>query len=77
MSDHACHKVAQAIIRLIAFALAVTSFLLYTGDILAFVEHQPLPRPAVLALKGVPFLAGIVLAIKSRALAGRLTRDMD
>jgi hypothetical protein len=40
-------------------------------------SQMPLPRPGWLALKAIPFLTGLILFWKSRALAERLTKDLD
>ena len=77
MSENAYTRVAQAVIRLIAFALVVISFFLYASDLYLFLSHQPPPRPGTLALKAIPFLIGVALYWKSRALAGQLTKDLD
>ena len=70
-------KAAQSVIRLIAFVCVATSFFLYTADLYLFVSHRALPSPGRLVLKAVPFLAGLILYWKSRAMALRLTKDLD
>jgi hypothetical protein len=81
-------KVAEAVIRLVAFVFVVTSFLLYAVDpyvcSLLFPGHydmlslpRPLPRPGLLALKAIPFLIGVALVCASRALAVHFTKDLD
>jgi hypothetical protein len=70
-------KVAQATIRLLAFALVIISLLLYVDDLRLLLSQMPLPRPGWLALKAIPFLTGLILFWKSRALAERLTKDLD
>jgi hypothetical protein len=81
-------KVAQAVIRLIAFGLVVTSFLLYVSDRSSYYVHaligsdltkdQPPPtRPGLRALQIIPLVVGLILFWKSRALAERLTKDLD
>jgi hypothetical protein len=77
-------RVAQAVIRLIAFALVVISFLLYISDHVSQYEFaglslppQPPPRRGRLAWQAIPFLIGLILFWKSRALADRLTKDLD
>jgi hypothetical protein len=77
MSDKAWTKVAQSVIRLIAFALVVISCFLYADDLYLFLSHRPAPRSGRLALKAIPFLIGLILYWKSRALAVRLTKDLD
>ena len=81
-------KVAQAIIRLIAFALVVTSFILYVSDrSISYLhamarlnlakEPSPPPRPGLPVLQAIPFFIGLILFWKSRALAERLTKDLE
>jgi hypothetical protein len=70
-------KVAQSVIRLVAFVLVVMSFFLYAADLYLFLSHRPVPGPGWMVLKGVPFLIGLLLFWKSRALAERLTKDLD
>jgi hypothetical protein len=77
MSDNAWTKVAQAVIRLVAFALVVISLLLYVDDLRLFLSRLPLSRPGVLVLKAIPFLIGLILFWQSRSLAERLTKDLD
>lgn len=71
-------KVAQAVIRLIAFALALISFFYYAEDAFLYLsKHQPVPAWGWLALQGLPLLIGLVLLLKCRALAEHFTRDLD
>jgi hypothetical protein len=70
-------RAAQSIIRLLAFGLVIFSFCLYASDVFLSLSHRPVSRPASLALKGLPFLAGLVLFWKSSGLALYLTRDLD
>ena len=82
-------KAIQSVLRLVAVALVVIAFFLYTNDIYWLVPHltgrpvagiaanPPPPRPVLLALKSVPFWIGLVLYCKSRALAERFTKDLD
>jgi hypothetical protein len=77
MSENAWSKVAQAVIRLVAFALCIVSVLLYLSDLEAALTQRQLSRPAILLLKGIPFLLGLILAFKSQALAARFTKDLD
>lgn len=77
MSDNAWTKVAQAVIRLVAFALIVISLLLYLDDIRAVLTQGELSRPVVLVLKGIPFLLGLILSFKTDSLAARWTKDLD
>jgi hypothetical protein len=77
MSDNTWTKVAQAVIRLIAFALVVVSCFLYADDLYLYLSHRPAPPSGRLAWKAIPFLIGLVLYWKSRALADRVTKDLD
>jgi len=101
MSENAYTRVAQAVVRLIAFGLMVTSLLLFVeelmhlfnyggftggfnggfnnGDVDMNGSHYVVFRvaPGKLFLKGIPFLIGLILFWKSRALAERLTKDLN
>jgi len=77
MSDKACTKVAQAVIRLLAFGCVATSFILYSGDLLLYLAHKEPSGAGWLVLKSVPFLVGMLLYWKSRDWAARLTKEMD
>jgi hypothetical protein len=55
----------------------LTSLGLYANDIFLYLSHRPANGPLVLALKGLPLLAGAALFWKSRALAEHLTQDLD
>lgn len=77
MSDNAGMKVAQAVIRFVAFGLFLTSFLLYAGDLLLYLSRRPVSGAGALALKGVPLLLGVILYCASRPIAVRLTKDLD
>ncbi len=70
-------KVAQAVIRLIAFVCVVASFFLYGDDFYIFVSQQSLPGRGWLILLAIPFLIGLILFWKCRALAARLTKGLD
>jgi hypothetical protein len=77
-------KVAQATIRLIAFALVVISLLLYVDDLSRMFKFGDnygslfvVVHVHTLVLKAIPFLVGLILFWKSRALAERLTKDLD
>ncbi|HEX4120009.1 MAG TPA: hypothetical protein VH619_05215 [Verrucomicrobiae bacterium] len=75
MSPYA--KAALSVLRLIAFGCIILSLALYSTDYFLFLSHRPLPGPWMLALKGVPFLAGLILYWKARPWALRLTRDLE
>jgi hypothetical protein len=70
-------KAVQSVLRLIAFGCIILSLALYSSDYFLYLSYRPLPGRGLLALKGVPLLAGLVLGWKARALAERLTRDLD
>jgi hypothetical protein len=75
MSPYA--KAALSVLRLIAFGCIILSLAFYSSDYFLYLSHRPLPGRALLALKGAPFLAGLVLYWKGRPLAERLTRDLE
>jgi hypothetical protein len=75
MSPYA--KAALSVLRLIAFGCIILSLAFYSSDYFLYLSHRPLPGPGLLALKGAPLLAGLVLYWKGRALAARLTRDLE
>jgi hypothetical protein len=81
-------KVAQAVIRLVAFASVVISLLLFADDLyLQFNAHgfdtdlhgthYVVIHVHTLILKAIPLIIGLILFWKSRALAERLTKDLD
>jgi hypothetical protein len=75
MSPYA--KVALSVLRLIAFGCIILSLALYSTDYALYLRHRPMSGWGMLALKGAPFLAGLVLGWNARALAEHLTRDLD
>ena len=75
MSPYA--KAVLFVIRLVACGLIILGFLLCAGDLYLYLSHRPVSRPALLALKAAPVLAGAALYGKSRAMAIRLTKDLD
>jgi len=75
MSPYA--KAALSVLRLIALACIILSLALYSTDYFLYLSHHPLSGPWRLALKGVPFLAGVVLYWRARPWALRLTRDLE
>lgn len=75
MSPYA--KAVLAALRLLALGCMLASLCLYANDIyLSFTPH-PVPISWGLAWKGLPFLAGVILFAKSRALAERFTKDLQ
>jgi hypothetical protein len=70
-------KAVQSIVRLVAFGAVVFSVCLYASDVFLYFSQRPPSRPLILALKGLPFLAGLVLFWKSSAMAMYLTKDLD
>jgi hypothetical protein len=84
MSENAYTRVARATIRLIAFALIVVSLLFYVEDLSSMFKFDGLTGGDYVGvhvhtpiLKAIPFFIGVILFWKSRALAERLTRDLD
>jgi len=75
MSPYA--KAVLSVLRLVAFGCIILSLAFYSSDYFLYLSHRPLPGPGRLALKGAPLLAGLVLYWKGRALAIRLTRDLE
>jgi hypothetical protein len=70
-------KAALFFLRFAACGLIVLGFVLYAPDVYLYMSHHPVSRPAVLALKGVPALAGAALYGKSKGLAIYMTKDLD
>jgi hypothetical protein len=70
-------KAVLSIIRLIASALFIISFFLYSSDAYVFLQNKTLPRPGFLVLKGIPLLVGLPLFVRGRALAEYFTKDLD
>jgi Na+/proline symporter len=90
MSDQVWLKVAQAVIRLVAFGLIVISVLLCSGELYVLYQHATgrigegtapaLATPIQwgwVAVKCIPILVALVLLIFGRPLAERFTRDLD
>ncbi|MGO8697947.1 MAG: hypothetical protein ACLQVY_09550 [Limisphaerales bacterium] len=75
MSPYA--KAVLAALRLLAWGGMLTSLSLYANDVYLYLTHRSSDVPSVLALKGLPFLAGAVLLFKSRSLAERFTKDLE
>jgi hypothetical protein len=64
-------------IRLVALGLIILSLCLYSTDLFLLLSHRP-PRPAaVLALKGLPLVAGLIVYWKSYGMAQQFTKDLD
>jgi hypothetical protein len=70
-------KIAQSVLRLLGVAFVMVSIFLYASDVYLILSGRRPSRPGVLALKGIPFLMGLVVFWKTRAWAERLTRDLD
>jgi len=62
---------------MIAFGLIVLSCCLCASDLFLYLSERPASRPVVLALKGLPFLAGLILFFKSSDMAAHFTKDLD
>jgi hypothetical protein len=75
MSPYA--KAVLAALRLLALGGILASLSLYANDVYLYLTHRFSEVPWVLALKGLPFLAGAVLFCKSRVLAVRFTKDLE
>jgi hypothetical protein len=70
-------KAALFLIRLIAAGFAIFGITLLCSDVFLMLSHKPISGPGTLALKLLPLLIGLVLFLKSYALAKRLTRDFE
>jgi hypothetical protein len=70
-------KAALFVIRLIAFSLVIVSLCLYSTDLFLLLSHRPTRPGGALALKGLPFVAGLIVFWKSYDLARQLTKDLD
>ena len=71
-------KVVLFVIRLVAFGLTFTSLLyLSSYALLAFEKKSSGEGNLWMILKAIPFLAGVILWIKSYAIARKLTEDFD
>lgn len=70
-------KAALFLIRLIAAGFAIFGLTLLSVDVAKMLSHQPISGSGTLALKLLPLLIGLVLFLKSYALAKRLTRDFE
>lgn len=70
-------KAVLFVIRLIACGLIILGFGFCGSDLYLYLSHRPISRPAVLALKVAPVLAGAALLGKARAMAIHLTKDLD
>ena len=70
-------KGALFLIRLAGTGFMVISMALLWSDVLLFLTHRPITSPAVLILKGLPFVLGSVICWKSYPMAKSLTRDLD
>ena len=70
-------KAARFVIRLIALGLVLSSFGLYSSDLFLLLAHRASQSSGALALKGLPFLAGLIVYWKSYPMARQLTKDLD
>ena len=70
-------KAVLFVLRMVAVGLIVVGALLYEGDAFLYMNHRPISSRWVLALKGLPILAGVVLSWKARGLAEHWTKDLD
>jgi hypothetical protein len=70
-------KAVLFVIRLIACGLIILGCGLCAGDLFLYLSHHPVPRPALLALKAAPVLAGAALYGKARPMAIHFTKDLD
>jgi hypothetical protein len=70
-------KAALFLIRLIAAGFAIFGGTLLSSDVFLLLSHKPISGPATLALKCLPLLIGLVLFVKSYALAKNLTKDFE
>ena len=70
-------KAALFLIRLIAAGFAIFGITLLCSDVFLLLSHKPISGPGTIALKLLPLLVGLVLFLKSYALAKRLTRDFE
>jgi hypothetical protein len=70
-------KAALFLIRFIAAGFLIFGITLLCSDIFLMLSHKPVSRPAILALKSLPLLIGLVLFLKSYALAKNLTKDFE
>ncbi len=70
-------KAALFLIRLIAAGFVIFGFTLLCSDLFLMLSHKPVSGPGTLALKALPILIGLVLFLKSYALAKHLTKDFD
>jgi hypothetical protein len=75
MSPYA--KAVLSLLRLVAFGCIILSLAFYSSDYFLYLSRKPVSVPGRLALKGIPFFAGLILYWKARALAVRLTRDLE
>jgi hypothetical protein len=70
-------KAVLFVLRLVAIGLIIVGVLLCGGDFYLFEKNRPVSAWWMLALKGLPILAGVVLSWKARGLAERWTEDLD
>ncbi len=70
-------KAALSAIRLIAAGFIILSLVWYCPDLISWLAHHPAGRRAMLLVKAVPFVAGVLLFWKSEDIAKWLTKDLD
>jgi len=70
-------KAALFLIRLIAAGFAIFGITLLCGDVFLMLSHKPVSSTGTLALKALPIVIGLVLFLKSYALAKHLTKDFE
>jgi hypothetical protein len=70
-------KAALFVIRLAACGLIVLGFGLCAGDLFLWLARRPFSGPGLLALKASPVPAGAALYWKAKAIAIRLTKDLE
>jgi hypothetical protein len=70
-------KAALFLIRLIAAGFCIFSLTMLSSDVFLLLSNKPISGPPTLALKSLPLLIGLVLFLKSYALAKHLTKDFE
>lgn len=70
-------RAALFVIRLAAAGFVIFGITLLCSDLFLMLSHKPVSKPLTLALKALPILIGLVLFLKSYALAKHLTKDFE
>lgn len=65
-------KAVTFAVRTIGVGLIICGLTLYLTDLLLLLAHKPVSARAVLALKGVPVMFGLVVCVYSRRLTRRI-----